>query len=373
LDPSQLKPIRYAAFILCAMPMTIYDCSGVVRYAVVVAVLALLALPSSGGAQTSGTVRGRVVDDRGVAVPNAEVQLQPGPRRTIASADGQFLLHEVTFGETELRVRRLGYSPVTVRFQLAAADTTVVITMTAIPQLLDSVRVRERARGFLFNLAIVDDAGPPVPMAEVVAPGIARLATDSAGQAVVANPKRGTMMLRVRKIGYRPFFGAFTIAAERVDTIVLARLPQELAGVAVLAESGFGRDTFVFAELDSRMKWKTTRAGIVSREELAPFGDQNICSVLPQTMSARLVGREFWAGCDAPRCVLINGERPYMRPISSFLASEVEAIEYYPFGSDWSGTIFSRAALTCYPGRRGSRGAGNNPGGYVIWLRERRS
>jgi hypothetical protein len=313
-----------------------------------------------------------VIDDRGQAVPSAEVELRPGVRRVIAAMDGQFVLFAVPFGEVELRVRRLGYSPVTVRFVTTAADTTITVTLPVIAQLLDSVRIRERASGLRFNLQVVDDQGGPVSGAEVLAAGLSRLTTDHLGQVVVTSPKRNTLMLRVRKIGYKPYFGSFTIAAERADTIVMQRHAQELGEVAIRELSGWGRDSFAFIELDSRLKWKTSRAAIISREDLAPFGDQNICSILQQTMSGRLAGRQVMAGCDNPTaCTILNGERAVRGPISRFLASEIESIEFYPAGADWSGTVFSRGGLICYPYVRGSQGPGKHPGGYVIWLRNR--
>jgi hypothetical protein len=221
-----------------------------------------------------------------------------------------------------------------------------------------------------FNLTVLDDSGAPVRGAEVLAAGHSRLVTDAAGGAVVANPKRGSLMLRIRKLGYRPFFSSVTIAADRADTITLARLPFELAGVAVLAESGFGRDSFVFSELDSRLKWKTTKAGVISREELDEMGSANLCAAMPQTRTGRLLGIRDDRRCAIPACILVNGERPVLKPLWSFLANEVETVEYFPRTSDYSGTLFSRAGLTCYPGMR-NPAPGKSLETWVIWLRQR--
>ena len=328
----------------------------------------LYSLPAQG--QSSATIRGRVQDDRGLPVSHAEVALYPSGRRVIASESGSFAFLEVPLGPSELRVRRIGNRPTDLRLSLVG-DTAVIVELNAIPTVLDSVRIRERRGQRQFVAVVVDDSGVPIIGAEVIAAGMRSLTTDSTGRAFISDLRRGTLMLRVRKIGYSPFFGSLTIEGIREDTIQIARLAQELDRVAVLAQSGFGRDTFVFSELSSRMKWKTSKAGVISREELASFGRENLCSAMPRTRSGALLGIRDGRPCELPTCILLNGERPINQPLSSFLASDVEAIEYFPPGSDWSGTIFQRAALTCYPWRKDGGGPGKSPGGWVIWLRNR--
>jgi len=369
-DSPQLNAIRYAAhkpMVSTLRRLSAIRCKLALRFVSA----ALVLVPALMLAQDTRTLRGRVVDDRGNPVPHAEVELRSAARRVLASDAGLFSFLEAPLGETELRVRRLGYAPAVHRFFLGR-DTLVTVTLTALPRVLDSVRIQARTGRMQFNLRVMDDAGAPLAGAEVLAAGLSRLLTDSAGRAVIANPRRGTLILRVRKIGHKPFFSSVSIAAERVDTVILSRLPHELAGVAVLAESGFGRDSFVFFDLDSRLKWKGQSAGLISREELDEMGGANLCAAMPQTRSGRLLRIRDTPSCSSqPACILLNGERPVLRTLGSFLASEVETIEYFPRGTDWSNTLFTRAGLTCYPWMRGSPGPGRSPEAWVIWLRTR--
>ena len=315
-------------------------------------------------------VRGRVVDQGGEPIPGAQIELRPGTRRVVSATDGGFRFAGVEPGHHELHVRRIGYQPAVVGLAVAM-DTVVTVRLTAIPRVLDSVRIRERARELRFIAVVVDDLGLPVPEAEFVAEGIDnKLRTDESGRVVLPRARRGTLMVRIRRVGYEAYFGTFLIEGEREDTLRMNRLPRSLTDVEILALSGFGRDTFVFAELHSRQSWRSNVAGVIGREELAALGGLNLCSALPLTRTgARLRLRPDGSFCRAPVCVLLNGDKPGLRMLSSFRASDVEAVEYFPANSDWSGTIASRAGMTCYPRMLPNRGPGRHPGGWVLWLR----
>jgi hypothetical protein len=144
----------------------------------------------------------------------------------------------------------------------------------------------------------------------------------------------------------------------------MTRHPTDLPEAYIRAESGFGRDTFAYIELDSRMRWKLSSGGMASREELDAYADLDLCQALMRTaLGGKMRLRE--SGCSAPRCVLIDGLQPLLRPLNAFIAAEVEAFEYHE--KDWTGTLASRYQLACSRGMAAPRGAG----GIVIWLRRR--
>ena len=70
---------------------------------------ALLAVPAVATAQ-GGTVRGRVTDSAGVAVPLAVVSLSPGTWRARTDPAGRYSITRVTRGRYTLTVRRVGLS-----------------------------------------------------------------------------------------------------------------------------------------------------------------------------------------------------------------------------------------------------------------------
>ncbi|MFI5312514.1 MAG: carboxypeptidase-like regulatory domain-containing protein, partial [Gemmatimonadales bacterium] len=265
---------------------------------------------------------------------------------------------------------------------------STTVTLAAIPVLLDSVRIRERATGLRFSGIVVDDAGAPVSEAIVVAEGMDnRLQTDSSGHFRVNEARRGTLIIRVRKLGYAPYFGSFRFIGEREDTLRMARLGNTLPTVEVLERSGFGRDTFVFKDLDARMRWKSTKAGVISREELDQVGHVNLCEALYLTPTGSKLGihqrpptagfQVAQLGCpDLPVCVILDGDRVVWQPLSRYMADKVESVEVFPPNSDISGTVAGRG---CSADRQMAQQRVGSPslqdpnplaGPFVIWTRQ---
>lgn len=327
---------------------------------------AVLLLNAPAAAQGPNTLRGRVTDETSRPVSYAQIQMLPGERRIVTDQNGDFTIAAVEDGEFQLRVRRIGFEPTQVTVRLPRDASPLVITMTALPRVLDSVRIRERAPGLRYTGIVVDDFNQPVIGAEVIAAGASDrgVRTDSSGHFRLVKAQKGTMVLRVRKFGYTPYFGSLTIQAEREDTIRVKRHAQDLPEAYIRAESGFGRDTFAYIELDSRMRWKASNAGIASREDLDAFGDMDLCQALIRTPAG--AKREMRSQmCPYEACVLIDGLRPIYTTLGSFMASEVEAVELHP--RDQTGTIANRIGRMC----GAFRGMSRNAGGVVLWLRKR--
>jgi hypothetical protein len=71
----------------------------------------LAALPAGAAAQTTGSIIGRVVDATGAPLGSASIEATGLGRKTVAGADGRFILAAVPPGERTLRVERIGYRP----------------------------------------------------------------------------------------------------------------------------------------------------------------------------------------------------------------------------------------------------------------------
>jgi hypothetical protein len=143
------------------------------------AVLAVTADPVQG----QGTLRGRVVDETRRPVSYAQVELHPGDRRVVADQSGDFSIAVEANGAYELRVRRIGYEPTRVAVRIPFDEPSLTITLTSLPRVLDSVRIRERGPIVRFTGIVLDDFDQPVVDAQVIAAGAADPAvrTDSAG------------------------------------------------------------------------------------------------------------------------------------------------------------------------------------------------
>jgi hypothetical protein len=333
--------------------------------AVAIAAPSLIAPEAS---QAQNQVRGRVKDENSRPVSFVQVQLVPGDRRVIADQNGEFVIAGLRTGDYALKLRRIGFTPAEIKVHVPSDEGWIPITMTSLPRVLDSIRIRERASILRYTGIVVDDLDQPVVGAEVIGAGAADrgVRTDSSGHFRLDKMQKGTLVLRVRKFGYAPYFGSLTFRTEREDTIRMKRHPTDLPEAYIRAESGFGRDSFAYVELDSRMRWKLSTGGVASREDLDPWIEMDLCQALMRTaVGGKMQLRE--SGCSLLRCVIIDGLQPIMRPLNSFTAAEVETFEYHE--KDLSGTLASRYQGACTRGMAAARGAG----GIVIWLRRQPS
>ena len=302
------------------------------RIRVLVAAGALLAAAPPASAQTVGAIRGTVVDQSGRAVENAQVALTPGSRNVITLDDGHFVITNIPPGVYTLAVRRIGYEPATKRVGVRDSTTTVTVWLTANAAQLDAIHVEEKSVGLRYSAVVLDQHDVPVVGAEVAAMGINdQLETDSLGHFTVPKLGKGTLMLRIRKMGYAVYFNSFRILADRADTIRMPRLAQSLAAVVVKEQSGYGHDEMAYKELAKRARWNKAMGGMISREELAQQGPVNLCEAIPLTPSGnqRVPISQETCLLSSFR-VLLNGMLCQQRKLTEFTADEVEAIEYYP-------------------------------------------
>jgi hypothetical protein len=333
----------------------------VVRWFVVVEALLMV---SAQVATSQNQIRGRLRDENNVPVSFAQVLLTPGDRRIVADGNGEFVVGALATGDYELRIKRIGYQPTQMTVRVPSDESWIPIVMQSLPRILDSVRIRERSSILRYTGIVIDDLDQPVVDAEVIAAGAGDLGvrTNAGGQFRLLKPQKGTLILRVRKLGYAPYFGSLTFQAEREDTIRMKRHATDLPAAYIRAESGFGRDSFAYIELKSRMGWKLSSAAVASREDLDQFADLSLCAALMRSPAAgKMRLRE--SACDTPRCVIIDGLQPLIRSLNSYKASEVEAFEYR--AKDWSVTIASREGAWCH-----RRNLPRDAGGLVLWLRK---
>ena len=320
--------------------------------------IAVVCAVSPARAQGTGEIRARVLDEAGAPVVDAQVELVPGSRRALSEDDGGFAFTQVAAGSYTLQIRRIGYRPQSVKVEVGArATASPAIALVAIPRVLDSIRVFEKANGLRYTGTVLDDRSAPIEGAIVMVPGKSReLRTDAGGRFSVEGFGQGTVIARVRKIGFAPQLHTLQMANSKTDSIRMKRLAQNLSPIEVMAKSGFGKDTFVYKELDQRMRWKSEKSYVVSREEFDQQGTTDLATAIRYSVT----GGRYGGTLSHPMpdgCVIINGARALKDwPLTAFFADEVEAVEVYPPKSDVSGSIEARG---CDPKQQV----------YVIWTR----
>ena len=309
-------------------------------------------------AQTVVAIHGKVLDQNGRAVESAQVALSPGDRRALSLDDGSFEIPGLRSGEYVLSARRIGYQPASRTVTLRDSAVAVTITLVAIPAQLDSIHIREKLSGIRYSAVVLDQNDAPVAGAEVVAIGVnSNLTTDSLGRFTVPDLSRGTLAVRIRKIGYAAFFDSFHLFAERADTLRMARLAESLTPVEVKEASGFGMDFWAYRDLESRQAWKGAMAGAISREELDARGKLNLCDALPGTPSGVKLSLHNDPKCkwfpEGMRNILVDGAMCRKGLLSDYDADQVEYVEVMP--ADMSGSLVARHC---------------GPPTFVIWTRK---
>ena len=229
-------------------------------------------------------------------------------------------------------MRRIGYQPQTVSIDVGGARAApTAIQLVAIPRVLDSIRISEKANSLRYTGVVLDERSAPMEGAIVMVPGKAReLRTDGNGRFSVDGFGAGTVIARVRKLGYVPEMHSLDLDRSLVDSIRMKRLPQNLSPVEVTTQSGFGKDTFAYRDLDERMRWKSEQSYVVSREEFAEQGTADLATAIRYSTTGGRYGGTL--GHPMPDgCIIINGERALRDwPLTAFHADEVETVEVYP-------------------------------------------
>jgi TonB-linked SusC/RagA family outer membrane protein len=102
-----------------------------IQQVIIGAVLAVLCAAPLGAQESTGTVRGRVVDNVSQQ-PLSGVMVTVGSRSALTQPDGRYRVTAVPAGTGSLRARLLGYAPATQSVTIAGGDTVVVdVTLTA--------------------------------------------------------------------------------------------------------------------------------------------------------------------------------------------------------------------------------------------------
>lgn len=85
------------------------------------------------------SVDGRVIDERGVPVARAEVQVLPSGRPVLTDGSGKFNLGPLAAGTDSIRVRRVGYQVTVVQVIITRAAPRLTIVLPHAAAMLDTV------------------------------------------------------------------------------------------------------------------------------------------------------------------------------------------------------------------------------------------
>lgn len=331
----------------------------------VIALIGLVAVPALWAQEPN--VRGRVIATDGRPIAGVDVQVQGTTLATRSEADGRFAFVDAPTGNSTLTFRRVGYLP-TIAIVSIPDTSGLEVSMVATAPELDTVRVIASLN--VLAGVVVDSLYRGLPDVGVEMIGSNQKATtDAAGRFTLTSVRSGTVILRLRKLGYAPVTQSLRLDAWRGLLVKMHALPVTLTGAQIRDKSGFGGRAFYFSEASQRIAVRGSRAAVVSREELAAWSGSSLETALMHAPSAAFVAGDLQAaGWRA--CVLMDGYRA-VGPASlfGFRADDVEFVEIYPPGTELTSSVARNMTTVRCPVVRVTSTLRRGPLYVVIWSR----
>lgn len=342
---------------------------------------------------TGGTIAGVVRDEQGMPLEDVRILVETLARQTRSAPNGAFVLEGLPPGTYLVRFRRLGYREAQAEIPVVAdSAVTVSVTMAAIPEQLDAVVIEATVLNQVTGL-VTDMNGTPLAGVVIEVLGLnMRLETNADGRYVLLDLKPGNYLLQFRAPGFRVSqYGLRMVAQiERDITTKLqpARSTDRMTPAVAAA---------VALEANRRQSLRGAQSMLMGRDELERFDTAPLSDALASSRAALLL-REVNTSC-----ILLNGHEPLTTSsvaeqraaqtaiqdavrftgssarrstaapsstaassggwLSFFRANEVELLEIYTEGSEYSRTVCGRfppsSGCSCPP----------TPSAIVIWLR----
>jgi hypothetical protein len=341
-------------------------------------------------AQLAGVVR----DSTGAPIRDAEVIAPAIGRSLRTDANGKFELKGVVPGRHEVWFRHIGFTSVPFDWQADEGKRVEIdVALHALPHTLDPVLVYGRESRSLHSTSslagvVVDSGNVPVPNVDVQLIGTGRTTvTGRDGTFEFRHVPPSILTVRARHVGYGPTTLTMDVKDDEQRSVSLRvrRLAQTLDAMVTEA-SGYGAADQAWREFDQRSHWmsRSGDAKLLGPEQLVPKGSMGIDWVLrPYVVEdmSRANSHITTAGMSAPDptggkfdaadvCVLENGVRPRLLPLSAYDADDVDRVEYYPPDRDDTHTIEPRMSIL-RPCMRDPQ-TGHIPAYYVVWLKNGR-
>lgn len=368
--------------------------SALLRLALVAVVLldASVAPAQNPAPAAVGAITGLVLDEAGSPLANARVTIEALARETRTNAEGEFTLYNVPAGAIGLSVRQVGYRAANATLEVVAGSTiNIQVRLVLISASLDAVVVRESLLNQI-NGMVVDERDKPIAGVVVEVLGLnRRMITGADGRYMLVDLQPGSYLLQFRASGYRVAqYGVRMVA--QIDRDITTRLRPFGANDRLSVEVAAA----VALEAHRRQGMRGGRSVIIGRDQLERFDNAPLSVALAGTEAAIVLPEVNTA------CLLVDGHEPTIAStarsgfegpstrrgpvsinsngrspsavnggtqavntggwLSFFRANEVELVEIYPVGSEYSRTLCGRfppsSGCACPP----------EPSGIVIWL-----
>lgn len=328
------------------------------RLALLIAISAALIAPplraqQAGQSQLVGTV----TDLTGKPLAEVQVNISALKKATTTDAQGRYRIDGLKADSVLVLFRRIGSRLRSVSVQLVPGENQVNVELEEMPQRLDAAITKVEQTG-VFGV-IGDTAFNILVRAQVTLAGKnGDKLTDSTGAFFFDPVRPGANLLEVRARGFKPRIVSFDMAKKGGSKLAVWLTPLRLGLTdrQISRESDF--DNFLKSDLayfDRRQRWKTTKAGVSSREEMSRYAPHMSLGDAVQFLpSMTMKGiRAKSAGVGIIFCAVVDGivrADPSGNILDWYTTDEVETLEIYPPNSEWSNSIASPGALSACTG-----------------------
>ena len=284
-------------------------------------------------------VTGRVVAIGGIPVAGIEVKLEGTSHSARTDTQGAFAILGAPGGAQELTFRGIGYLPARAAIRVPEKSLDIKVTMLPAPTMLDTVKVREHIN--VLSGVVVDENERPVAGAtiQVITGEKQTLTTGEDGWFTLTALREGVVVFRTRKEGYYATNTAVRMNEWRGVVVHIETLDGKLSKWRQADAAGESNNALIaWHDAGLRLSMKSSRAVVISEEELAPFADLSLGQALKWTKGGAALAFDI-QNANGQICILLDGRRPLgSTTLDSWRAGELEMVELYPPGTELSGT-----------------------------------
>lgn len=284
--------------------------------------------------QTPGVLSGLVRDADGRLLESVLVALDPSTtnqRLTRTDAEGRFRFSEVSAGSHEVAVAWIGFRTDVRTVAVPAEGLHLEIVLRQNVTALDTLRVRVGPTGIL-GTVIAHETFQPLAGAEVQVIGASSPArTGADGRFAFGQVPHGSHVVYVTLRGYQGRM--LSVVVPRDSAVELALVLDPIAGDS---EKRFSQ---LLTEFDRRRRWMTgNHAAVVSRHELAGRDGMSLFDALRYSPTFMLKGLRL----DEDACMYVDGQFKSAMSAKDITVGEIEAVEVYGTGADYTNTVTER-------------------------------
>ncbi len=301
-------------------------------------------------------VIGQVQDPQGTGLTDVTVRITRDTVTRITRTDrnGRYRFSGLTDGSWVLTAQRIGYTPYVAEILVALDGVRHDVALSPRTSALDSVLVSARWTG-VRGVAYDARSFTPLIDARVTVLGAVHSDTsDANGVFSIEAPGAQSAVVRVERPGFLPVMRSVVIPDGRY---VELDVPLDTANPAP-------NDNIDVKDLQLRLSNRGAYSVVVAREELLKTGARSATSAITESSSGHR--KSILIGRDA--CVFVNGRARPGFPIDAVRVEDVEFIEAYPAGADFSNTLERRWPPGAECGAPGIRERGESARGRIRWV-----